>query len=59
MISLNVESYCDECAEFEPVCQKLFADLENTATIVECEHRSLCAKLEKHIKQKTSDNGLR
>lgn len=21
MISLNVESYCDECAEFEPVCQ--------------------------------------
>ena len=55
MISLNVESYCDECAEFEPVCQKLFADLESTATKVECEHRSLCAKLKKHIEQEKTE----
>ena len=59
MISLNVESYCDECAEFEPVCQKLFADLKCTATIVECEHRSLCAKLKKHIEQKSLDDDLK
>jgi len=55
MISLNVESYCDECAEFEPVCQKLFADLKTIATIVECEHRSLCANLKKHIEQEKTE----
>lgn len=55
MISLNVESYCDECAEFEPVCQKLFADLKIAATIVECEHRSLCENLKKHIEQEKTE----
>jgi len=47
MITLAVKEYCQECTEFEPVTTKAPHINGTCATIVYCENRDKCARIER------------
>ena len=54
MIKLEVEQYCQNCPEFEPVVDStaLFineGDVVRRETTVTCKHRERCINIFKHI----------
>lgn len=53
MIKLEVESYCNNCDEFEPVSDKvrLYSDTGTVEsyTSVKCEKRMICRAIASHI----------
>lgn len=60
MIKLNVEDYCQNCKNFEPIKNELYADLDNVCQVVTCEHAYICDAIFVHIlnylqKEKTND----
>ena len=53
MISLQVESYCQDCSTFEPECSKFSAD-NRTMTLISCANRGLCANLKQYLEEQTA-----
>lgn len=53
MISLQVESYCQDCSKFEPECSKFSAD-NRTYTTISCANRGLCANLKQYLEEQTA-----
>lgn len=53
MIKLEVEDYCHNCEEFEPVADtnRLYSELEvvESYTSVRCEKRMVCRAIASHI----------
>lgn len=60
MISLQVESYCDNCDGFEPVVihTKSFSFVDNSEesnTIVKCDNARKCAAIYRHIQKEVGN----
>ena len=51
MISLDVENYCHDCPDFDPICDKLYAGNAPYLTLVSCENKDRCKNLKKYIEQ--------
>lgn len=51
MIALAVENYCHECSDFDPVCDKIYADSKCVTSLVTCVNRARCANLKLYIEQ--------
>lgn len=51
MITLNVEPYCNECKEFEPVVERFYADCKVLQQTVICAHRGQCASIACYIQK--------
>lgn len=56
MIKLKIESYCEQCGDFEPVCRR--NEFRSVAgghryfeTTVVCEHRDKCARLARWVEK--------
>ena len=54
MISLQVESYCQDCPKFEPECSKFSADNRTYMTLISCVNRGLCANLKQYLEEQTA-----
>lgn len=54
MIALDVENYCHECGDFDPVCDKLYADNNCVTALVTCVNRARCANLKRYIEEQVA-----
>lgn len=56
MITLQVEPYCQNCPDFEPVKNAITSYAGNVAiernTVVTCEHKDRCAAVAKFLEEK-------
>ena len=53
MIDLNVEGYCQECADFQPCVERLYLDGSKIAAqTVYCENRERCANIYEFAREK-------
>lgn len=50
-IELRVESWCENCVDFEPTSTVLTYDNRHFKTIVECAHNKFCERLVDHLKE--------
>ena len=50
MITLNVKSYCDDCAYFEPEKSSVIYADENSYTEVMCENKRKCDNIEAYLR---------
>lgn len=51
MIQLDVESYCQDCSDFYPIVQRLYADGRVYHQTVTCEHIQHCQKICEYVRQ--------
>lgn len=61
MIYLDTESYCEDCADFEPAVSKLCLSDERFDTVVSCENSLHCRAILRYLSekwQKTDENAL-
>lgn len=52
MITLQVEEYCQKCADFQPCVERLYADGGIVMQTVCCENRERCANIYKFAQGK-------
>lgn len=50
-IVLRVESWCENCVDFEPTSTVLTFDNKHFKTIVKCKHDKFCERLADHLKE--------
>lgn len=50
MIELNVEEYCHNCPNFEPVINRLFADNKCQGTVIICRDKFTCNSIKSYLK---------
>lgn len=50
-IVLRVESWCENCVNFEPTSAVLSFDNIHMKTIVKCKHDKVCSYLVDHLKE--------
>lgn len=55
MITLEIEDYCQECAEFNPTYTRMFTEDLNLdrhiLTVVSCENAKKCRQLVRYLKK--------
>lgn len=51
MIKLDVESYCQDCSDFEPMVQRLYAGGTVLDQTVTCENIQHCRKICEHVRR--------
>lgn len=51
MIKLNVEEYCHNCPNFEPVTNQLFADNKYQVTVIICRDKFRCDSIKSYLKE--------
>lgn len=51
MIQLDVESYCQDCSDFDPIVQRLYANGRICQQTVTCEHIQHCRKICEYVRQ--------
>lgn len=62
MIELNVEKYCHDCDEFEPVASRIkdagdyFGDNPHPNTYVRCKHEAVCKRIREYLKKARKRN---
>lgn len=56
MIQLNVENYCQECPDFDPVTERLYAGGEVAMIIVSCEHKERCERIKRYLEEESKEN---
>lgn len=52
MITLQVEEYCQECADFQPGVERLYVNGEIAIQTVCCENRERCANIYEFAQEK-------
>lgn len=52
MIDLHVEEYCQECVDFQPCVERLYANGKIIAQTVYCENREICANVYEFTRKK-------
>lgn len=52
MVSVDLKTYCNNCPHFEPVSSKVYSDNRSLYTIIECENRRKCDRIEAYLKRK-------
>lgn len=51
MIKLNVEQYCHNCPNFEPVINRLFADNKCQDVVIICGDKFRCDSIKSYLKE--------
>lgn len=51
MIQLDVESYCQDCSDFDPIVQRLYANGCVYQQTVTCENIQHCRKICEYVRQ--------
>lgn len=58
MIRLNVESYCQNCPDFEANVEKFNISspfISKHQTIIKCEHAARCAEIKRYLEKEDKD----
>lgn len=56
MIQLNVENYCQECPDFDPVTERLYAGGEVAMTSVLCKYDERCKRIKRYLEEESKEN---
>ncbi len=52
MIQTNFEPYCEDCADLEPVVERLYGDDGVIQQVIACEHIRHCRKVAEFYREK-------
>lgn len=55
MITLNIETYCENCSKFEAETAHIYAGGNYIQTIVSCEHKQICMAIAEQLKARLKE----